>query len=180
VVREAFSAGAAKVVAAVIAEALILGGPMPAAGESASLPNDVQKRLVEYRRCEASFKSGLMPPRGASDEERTMYGRRVGIERVVVCLFPGRNAARVASGYALDLDFEKPGDFVDELLRDLPVKWLAPYLNLTAGHAKLCEGRPDTGQRQLTAARDSGHPLIRVAAEYLMAEPSAACVGRPF
>jgi hypothetical protein len=171
VVREAFSAGAAKVVAAVIAEALILGGPMPAAGESASLPNDVQQRLVEYRRCEASFKSGLRPPRGASDEERTMYDKRVGIERAVVCLFPGRDVARVASGYALDLDFDKPGDFVDELLRDLPVKWLAPYLYLVGGHAKACEGKADAARRQLTSARDGGNPIVRVAAENLIAEP---------
>jgi len=180
VVREAFSAGAAKVVAAVIAEALIFGGPMPAADASASLAIDVQKRLVEYRRCEASFTSGLTPPRGASDEEQTMYDRRVGIERVVLCLFPGRNAARVAAGFALDADFDHEAEFIDRLLRDLPVKWLAPYLNLTAGHANLCDGRADAGRRQLDAARGSGHPLIRVAAEYLIAEPSAACVGRPF
>jgi hypothetical protein len=179
VVREAFSAGAAKVVAAVIAEALILGGPMPAADESASLPNDVQKRLVDYRRCEASFKSGLTPPRGAGDEERAIYDRRIGIERAVVCLFPGRDAARVASGYALDADFDHEAEFIDRLLRDLPVKWLAPYLNLTAGHAKLCEGHPEAGRRQLTTARGSGHPLIRVAAEYLLATAVPPCNPSP-
>src|SRR5712671_5912866 len=61
---------------------------------------------------------------------------------------PGRADAggrreRVAAGYALDLDFDKPGDFVDELLRDLPVKWLAPYLYLVGGYAKACEGKAD-------------------------------------
>ncbi len=179
-VREAFSAGIAKVVAAVIAEALLLGGPMPAADDSRSLPNDVQKRLVDYRRCEASFKSGLTPPPGASDDERAMYDRRVGIERVIACLFARRDAARIASSYALDADFDHEADFIDRLLRDLPVKWLAPFLNLTAGHAKLCDGRADDGRRQLSAARGGGNPIIRVAAEYLIAEPSAACVGRPF
>jgi hypothetical protein len=180
VVREAFSAGVAKIVAAVIAEALILGGPMPAADDSRSLPNDVQKRLVDYRRCEASFKSGLTPPPGASDDERAIYDRRVGIERVVACLFPRRDAARVASSYALDADFDHETDFIDGLLRDLPVKWLAPYLNLTAGRAKLCDGRAADGRRQLSAARDGGNAIIRVAAEYLIAEPSAACAGRHF
>jgi len=179
VVREAFSAGAAKVVAALIAEALILGGPMPPADQTASLPNDVQKRLVEYRRCVGSFKSGLTPPPGASDDERALYDRRVGIERVIACLFPRRDAARVASSYALDADFDHEAEFIDRLLRDLPVTWLAPYLNLTAGHAKLCDGRADAGRRQLTAAQGSGHAIVRVAAEYLLATAVPPCSPSP-
>ena len=172
-VREALSAAAAKVVAAAIAEALLAGGPMPPADETASLQNDVQKRLVEYRRCETAFTSRLVPPPGATDLERASYQKRVAVERVVFCLFPGRDAARVASGYALDLDFDKPGDFVDELLRDLPVKWLAPYLHLVGGHAKACEGKTDVARRQLTLARDGGHPIVREAATFLLAEPRA-------
>jgi len=175
VVREALSAGAAKVVAAVIAEALLAGGPMPSASDTASLQSDVQKRFVEYRRCEATFTSRLVPPSGATDEERASYGKRVAVERVVFCLFPGRDAARVASGFALDLDFDKPGDFVDELLRDLPVRWLAPYLYLVGGHAKACEGRADVALRQLTRARDGGNPIVREAATFLLANPSALC-----
>jgi hypothetical protein len=179
VVREAFSAGLAKVVAAAIAQALLGSGAMPAADEAASLPNDVQKRLVEYRQCEASFKSRLTYPSGAGEEERALYDTRVGIERVVVCLFPGRDAARVASSYALDLDLDHEAEFIDALLRDLPVRWLAPYLNLAAGYAKVCAARGEEGRRQLTAARNAGHPMIRVAADYLMAESPAACVARP-
>jgi hypothetical protein len=175
VVREAFSAALAKVVAAAIAEALLLGSPMPAADQTASLPGDVQKRLVEYRRCEASFKSRLTAPPGASAEERTMYEKRVGIERVVSCLFPGRDRARVASGYALDVDFDHTAEFIDRLLGDLPVPWLAPYLNLTAGHAKICEGSAGDARRQLTAARGGGNPIIRAAAEYLIA--ASECLG---
>jgi hypothetical protein len=175
VVREALSAGVAKVVAAAIAEALLAGGPMPPADDTSSLQNDVQKRLVEYRRCEASFKSRLVPPPGATDEERASHVKRVAIEHVVACLFPGRDAARVASGYALDVDFDKPGDFVDELLRDLPVKWLAPYLYLVGGHAKACDGKVDAARRQLTFARDGGNPIVREAATFLLAEPRALC-----
>jgi len=175
VVREALSAGAAKVVAAAIAEALLLGGPMPPADDTASLQNDVQKRLIEYRRCEASFKSQLVPPPGATDEERASHLKRVAIEHVVLCLFPGRDAARVASSYALDVDFDKPGDFVDELLRDLPVKWLAPYLYLVGGHAKACDGKIDAAKRQLIFARDRGNPIVREAATFLLAEPGALC-----
>jgi len=179
-VREAFSAAAAKVVAAAIVQALVVGGPMPTADEAASLPNDLQRRLVEYRQCEASFKSRLKAPPGADDDERALYDRRVGIERVVACLFPGRDAARVASGYALDVDFDHEAAFIDDLLRDLPVGWLAPYLNLAAGYAKVCDGRGGEGRRQLIAAREARHPIIRAAAEYLIAESSAACAGRPF
>jgi hypothetical protein len=171
VVREALSAAAAKVVAAAIAEALLVGGPMPPADETASLQRDVQKRLVEYRRCETAFTSRLVPPRGPTDEESASYQKRVAVERVVFCLFPGRDAARVASSYALDLDFDKPGDFVDELLRDLPVKWLAPYLSLVGGHAKACQGNVDAARRQLTVARQGGNAIVRVAAENLIAEP---------
>jgi len=175
VVRAALSAGAAKVVAAAIAEALLVGGPMPPADGTASLRSDVQKRLVEYRRCEASFKSRLVEPRGATDEERASYDKRIVVERVVFCLFPERDAARISSGYDLDVDFDKPGDFVDELLRDLPVKWIAPYLYLVGGHAKACDGKTDAAKRQLTFARDGGNPIVREAATFLLNDPRALC-----
>ena len=169
-VREAFSAVVAKVVAAAIAEALVLGAPMPAADASAGLPADAQKQLVEYRSREASFKSALTPPPGADREERALYEKRVAVERVIVSLFPRRDAAKIASGFALDIDLEHVASFSDTLLRDLPVPWLAPYLNLLAGHAKLCGDSPADAKHTLTIAEKSGVPLIRVAAEYLLAE----------
>ena len=178
-VREALSAGVAKVVAAAIVEALLLGGAMPPAQETASLPADVQKRLDDFRRCEASFKSRLAAPPGASDEEEKIYARRVGVERSIACLFRERDAPKVAASFALDLDFDRQAEFTDGLLRNLPMRWLAPYLNLTAGHAKICGGRDDDGRRQLTAARDSGNPIVRVAAEYLIAIAVPPCSPSP-
>ena len=169
-VREAFSAVVAKVVAAAIAEALVLGAPMPAADASAGLPADAQKQLVEYRSREASFKSALTPPPGADREERALYEKRGAVERVMVSRFPRRDAAKIASGVALDIDLEHVASFSDTLLRDLPVPWLAPYLNLLAGHAKLCGDSPADAKHTLTIAEKSGVPLIRVAAEYLLAE----------
>src|SRR5206468_1759240 len=83
-------------------------------------------------------------------------------------LFPRGDSARVAAGYALDADFERGARFIDDLLRDLPVRWLAPYLNLIAGHDRLCAGQGDAARRQLVVAREGGHPLIRVAAEHLI------------
>jgi len=153
--------------AAAVARALLLGQAMPAADAAASLPSAAQKRLIEYRDREAAFKSGLTPPPGADEEERALFNRRVAVERVIFCLFPRRDSAKIAAGFAFDADFEHPAAFIDGLLRDLPVAWLAPYLNLVAGYDRLCgEGN---GAAQLAAARDSGHPLIRVAAEYLLA-----------
>jgi hypothetical protein len=74
----------------------------------------------------------------------------------------------VAAGFALDIDFDREAPFIDELLRSLPVPWLAPYLNLIAGHRKLCAGATADARRQLGRARDGGHPLIRVAALHLL------------
>ena len=111
----------------------------------------VQRSLTEYRKREAAFRSGLTPPPGATPEEQRVFEQRVGIERVVFCLFPRRDSARIASLYALDVDvsFEWEGAsdrprreaaFIDQLLNDLPEPWLAPYLNLIAGHRRLCAG----------------------------------------
>ena len=152
---------------------------MPPAEDTASLPGDVQRRLVDYRRCEATFKSQLAPPPGASDEERAIYDRRVGVERAVACAFPRGDAARVAAGFALDVDFDHESAFVDSLLRDLPVRWLAPYLNLMAGYAKLCDGNADPARRQLTAAGQGGNALVRVAADYLTTTAAPPCSPSP-
>jgi len=162
--------GAPSESAAAVARALLLGRPMLAADGATDLPSAVQKRLIEFRDRESAFKSGLTPPPGADQQERALYDRRVAVERVIFCLFPRRDSAKIAAGYALDADFERPAAFIDGLLHDLPVPWLAPYLNLVGGHEKLC-GDGDGG-RQLAAARDGGHPLIRVAAEYLLATHS--------
>jgi hypothetical protein len=179
VVREALSAGAAKVVAAAIVEALLLGGTMPPPEETAALSANIQKRLVEYRRCEASFRSRLAAPPGASEEEQSIYDRRVGIERAVACLFRERDTAAVAAGFALDVDFDREAEFIDRLMGDLPVRWLSPYLNLTAGHAKLCGGRAAAGRQQLAAAADGGNAIVRVAAEYLMTTAAPPCSPLP-
>ena len=152
---------------------------MPPAEESASLPVEAQRRLVDYRKCEGAFQSALAVPPGAGDDEQAIYGRRVGVERVIACLFREREARRVAAGVALDLDLDREAEFIDGVLRELPVKWLAPYLNLRAGHAKMCGGRVEEGRRQLAAARDGGNAIIRVAADYLIATAAPPCSPSP-
>jgi hypothetical protein len=215
-VRKAFSSGRAQVVAsaafvtialawpgsraqaaaemtgaAAVAEALLWGRTMPPPQTTASLPFGIQHSLTEYRKREASFRSGLTRPPGATSEELRLFEQRVGIERVVFCLFPRRDSARVAALYALDVDVSltwegaselprREAAFIDELLSDLPQPWLAPYLNLIAAHRRLCAseldaGAPDTvrgawlrdAQRQLALAQVRGGPLIQFVAEFV-------------
>jgi hypothetical protein len=189
------AAGAGEVAlsgAAAIADAVLWGKAMPASALTPDLPRNVQSQLTEYLERERAFRSALTPPPGATDEERETYERRVGIERVVFCLFPRGDSARVAPQYALDADIEpdwqgmpemprREAKFIDRLLADLPKPWLAPYLNLVAGHRKLCASEMDgsaadarsramaqDARRQLTRARDGGNRLIRVVADRLL------------
>jgi len=168
-VREALFVAQVIAGSAAVAETLLLGTPMAPPDRTIGLPADARKRLDEYRQRERSFKSGLAPPRGGSAEEHQLYQKRVDIERVIVSLFNRKDSAKVAAGFALDADLDREAPFIDGLLRNLPVPWLAPYLNLIAGHRKLCDGRTEEGRRQLTRARDGGHPLIRIAADDLIA-----------
>jgi hypothetical protein len=154
--------------AAAVTRALVSGVPIAAPDEMAALPPDALKRADLYRERQRQFRSGLTPPKGGSDEELRLYKSRVRVERVIVSLFDRKDAPKVAAGFALDVDFDREAPFIDELLRNLPVPWLAPYLNLIAGHRKLCAGATEDGRRQLARARDGGHPLIRVAALHLL------------
>jgi hypothetical protein len=179
--------------AAAVADAVLWGKEMPPPELTADLPRNVQAQLAEYRERERAFHTGLTPPPGATPEERETYERRVGIERVVFCLFPRGDSAKVAPQYALDADIEpdwqgmpemprREAKFIDRLLADLPKPWLAPYLNLVAGHRKLCASELDgeaadarsraltaDARRQLTRARDGGNRVIRLVAEQLLA-----------
>jgi hypothetical protein len=178
--------------AAAVADAVLWGKEMAPAEATAGLPRNVQSELAAYRDRERAFRSGLTPPPGATEEERHTYERRVGIERVVFCLFSRGDSAKVAPQYALDADIEpdwqglaemprREAQFIDRLLADLPKPWLAPYLNLVAGHRKLCASEMDgsaadarsealtaEARRQLARARDSGNRVIRLVAEQLL------------
>jgi hypothetical protein len=178
--------------AAAIADAVLWGKEMSASALTTDLPKNVQMPLTEYLDRERVFRSGLTPPPGATPEEQETYERRVGIERVVFCLFPRGDSAKVAPQYALDADIEpdwqglpemprREAKFIDRLLADLPKPWLAPYLNLVAGHRKLCASEmegvntdarsralTDDVRRQLAKARDGGNRIIRIVADHLL------------
>jgi hypothetical protein len=175
--------------AAAIADAILWGKDLPASALTPDLPKNAQSQLTEYLDRERIFHSAITPPPDATDEERETYERRVGIERVVFCLFPRGDSAKVAPQYALDADIEpdwqglsdnprREARFIDRLLADLPKPWLAPYLNLVAGHRKLCASEMDSAgsramtddaRRQLTKARNGGNRIVRIVAEHLLA-----------
>ena len=164
------------------------------------LPRDVQPGLTEFRQREQKFRSALKEPPGATDVERALFDQRVAIERVLFCLYPRRDIARVAAAYASDADVSTEWEglsetprheaaFIDELLRDLQQKWLAPYLHLIAGHRKLCASQMDgagsdaarrklgeDARRQIAHAGQGGQALIRVAADHLLS--TDRCVER--
>jgi len=171
-VREALLAAqvlaAAPAGAAAVTHTLVAAVPLAGPDQIAALPPDVRKRAEVYRERERLFKSGLTPPKGGSAQELELYESRVRVERVIVSLFDRKDVSKVAAGFALDVDFDREAPFIDELLQGLPVPWLAPYLNLIAGHRKLCAGATEDARRQLARARDGGHPLIRVAALHLL------------
>ena len=170
-----------------VAAAVLFGLPMPRPDTTANLPPAWQSRIAEYRRREAAFRSALTPPPGATADEQRLFEQRVGIERVVFSLFDRKDSARVASLYALDVDVSGDWDhapemprreasFINGLLKELPQPWLAPYLNLIAGHRRLCASYMDGEDReeapraagQLRIAAQGGHPLIRAVAEHVI------------
>jgi hypothetical protein len=179
--------------AAAVTKAVLWGAAMAPADGTTDLPRDVQQSLAEYRQRERTFQSALKAPPGATEMEQAVFTQRVAIERVLFCLYPRRDIVKVAAAYASDADVSSEwegssdgprheAEFIDELLRDLPQKWLAPYLHLVAGHRKLCASQMDgpgsdasrralseEARRQIAHAGSGGPPLIRVAAEHLLA-----------
>jgi hypothetical protein len=171
-----------------VASAVLFGRTMPPAELTSDLPAAVQGRVADYRKREAAFRSTLTAPPGATPDEQRSFEQRVGIERVVFCLFDRRDSARFAALYALDVDVasddwerspEQPrqeANFINRLLGDLPQPWLAPYLNLVAGHRRLCAAQVDgadaqdaaRAKGQLGVAAKAGHPLIRAIAEFVI------------
>jgi len=178
--------------AAAVAEAVLWGVPLPPAERTSDLPRGVQDRLTEFRQRALAFHSALKAPPGATPLESGLFEKRVAIERVLFCLFPRKDIARLAAAYASDAEIapewegasdppRREAAFIDSLLRDLEQVWLAPYLHLIAGHRKLCASQldgPDSeaarttmgneARRQIAHARDHGEPLIKVTAEYLL------------
>ena len=181
--------------AAAIMEALLYGFEMAPAERTTGLPTDVQRSLARYRQRARSFKPTIPRPSNLDGPEGSVYFKRVGLERALFSLVDRPDSLHLAEEYstqiALLYEWEGFADSplteaasADEFLAQHRNSPIAPYVQLFAGHRKLCavsglEGldpHSDTAQgitrdadADLTAARNAGHPLIRTVAEYLLA-----------
>src|SRR4029450_2220281 len=182
--------------AGALTESLLWGFEMAPPNRTSGLPADGQRRLVEYRRRERSCRQTVPRPQ---DRDRdgplgSLYFKRVGLERALFSLNNRKDSLALAESFATTVKwlYEWEGfadsplleaSSADEFLAQHRTSPLAAYLQLFAGHRKLCaasgldrldpqsarDGRiAREADAQLSAARDSGDPLIRVVAEYLL------------
>jgi hypothetical protein len=181
--------------AAAIMEALLYGFEMAPADRTTGLPSDAQRSLARYRQRERRFKATIPRPSNLDGPEGSAYFKRVGLERALFSLIDRPDSLRLADEYstqiALLYEWEGFADSplqeaasADEFLTQHRNSPVAPYVHLFAGHRKLCavsglEGldpNSDTAQgiardadADLRTARNAGHPLIRIVADYLLA-----------
>ena len=181
--------------AAAIMEALLYGFEMAPADRTTGLPSDAQRSLARYRQRERSFKSTIPPPSNLDGPAGSVYVKRVGLERALFSLIDRPDSVHLAAEYstqiALLYEWEGFADSplteaasADEFLARHRKSPVAPYVQLFAGHRKLCavsglegldphsdaaQGIARDADADLKTARNAGHPLIRTVAEYLLA-----------
>jgi hypothetical protein len=192
-----FQPAAPRGVAAVI-ESVLWGYDMPPSDRTAGVPADVERGLETYRERERLFESTVDRPANLDGPEGSIYLKRVRFEHLVFSLFDRPESMRLAGefGAQIRLVYEWEGlassplaeaESADLFLRERPDSPITAYVQLFAGHRKLCalssfEGLDPDSERaqeiareadaQLRAARDSAHPLIRIVAEHLIATRS--------
>ena len=180
--------------AAAIKEALLFGFEMAPPDRTMNLPPAAQRALTVYRSRARMFKPTTARVDSSPETQASLQFKRVGLERAVFSLFDRPDAAQLAGDYATRaaLAYEWEGlpevplfeaAYADSFLAEHPTSPIAPFVQLFAGHRKLCAGNlikeltSDNAaarrtlresEAQLAAARDSGHPLIRVVAEHLL------------
>ncbi len=180
---------------------LLLGAEPPGVHEVSAVDAEARRALEGYLRRAQRFRATLPLTAGRDGPERAMQLKRRQLERTLVALFDepdiGRRAADYAARARLFYEWEGYADapldeavFAEAFLGTQPDTPLAPYLRLFAGHRRLCalgavEGLDPTsaaGRRvaddardRLRRARESGHPLIRLAADRLLEHPT--CFG---
>ena len=161
---------------------------------TAALPRDIQQSLAKYRERERVFKPTIKRLENLDGPEGSGYFKRVGLERAVFCLFDRSDSLKLAEEYStqISLLYEWEGfadsplteaDSADAFLAQHRNSPIAPYIHLFAGHRKQCavgglEGLDPKSDRalgiardadvQLKLARDAGHPLLRIVADYLL------------
>jgi hypothetical protein len=180
--------------AAAVMESLLFGFDMAPAALTAGLPADAARSLATYRQRERAFKPTIARPAKLDGPEGNLYFKRVGIERALFCLLDRPDSLEAAEDFAtgIKLFYEWEGfangplteaDSADDYVAQHPASAAVPYVQLFAGHRKLCaasgmedldpasdraQGIARDADRQLAAARDAGHPLVRIVADYLL------------
>lgn len=180
--------------AAAVGESLLFGFEPPPASRTNGLPGDVQRRLHQYRERARLFRPTIPRPGTLDGPAGSLYLKRVGLQRAVFSLFDRPDSLRLAESFAtsIQLLYEWEGfadsplseaRSADRYLQENAGSPIAAYVQLFAGHRRLCarsgfqgldpnseDGRrvAATAQAQLAGARDSGDPLLRSVAEYLL------------
>jgi hypothetical protein len=191
-----FSQGQESMDAAAVVESLLFGLPMAPSALTSGLPADARQSLVKYRDRATQFKPTIKRPAGVDSDGPTaeVYQKHVDMQRTVFSLFERADSIRLAEGFSNEviLAYEWEG-FSDGPLAEAasavaflaahPNSPIQPYAHLFIGHRRLCAVSSYTGvdpttpearriltdaDRELAMARDAGHPLLRVAAEYLL------------
>jgi hypothetical protein len=180
--------------AAAVLPALLFGSEMPGADRTAGLPQDAKDALTVYQRRSRAFRPTTPPAPRPDNWESSVRYKRVGVERALFSLFDRPDSAALAADYArrANLAYEWEGfpevplgeaRFPEAFLAEQPNSPIAGYARLFAGHRNMCAanlmselGGKDprhpavraAAERHLKAARESGHPLIREVADYLL------------
>ena len=180
--------------AAAILESLLFAFKLAPPTRTVGLPADAQRSLVKYRERDRLFKPTIKRPKSLDTPEGSVYFQRVALERALFCLYDRSDSLHMAEEYATELRlfYEWEGfaegplteaASADAFLAKHRNSFVAPFALLFAGHRKLCavSGSRDLDPKsdraraiardadmQLGLARDAGHPLIRIVAEYLL------------
>jgi hypothetical protein len=182
-------------------KAMLFWFDMPGPKQTTELTADVRKSLDTYRARIEAFKPSFVVKGTPGRPEHSLQLKRIALERVLFGLFDVPGISALATEYArrARLSYEWEGfadgplfeaDVADAFLEGNPDSPIAPYLNLFAGHRKMCavsglqglDPSSEKGRRiaqeavaQLTLARNAQHPIIKLVAERVL--ESRRCFG---
>jgi hypothetical protein len=177
-----------------LAKALLFWLDLPSIVQSTALAPDVRQALDAYRSRSGEFAPSFDPIGMPSGPERSVQLKRGSLERTLYALFDVPGIAVLAMEYAREarISYEWEGlaeaplgeaAGADAFLERRPASPIAPYLELFAGHRKICATGGMKGAlpsieevrriaaeavAQLQRAKDGGHPLIRLVADEVL------------
>lgn len=179
--------------AAAVVDALLFGAQMAPVSQTGALPPAVQPPLDRYRQREQLFRETIPRPQNMDGREGAVYLKRAALERAIFSAYDRPDSLELAESFVTEVRIlhEWQGFAASPLaeaasavdyLSSHPASPVASYVRLFIGHRRLCaiglEGLEADGNSarrvrtqalaQLTLARESGPPLVRLAAERLL------------